>query len=217
MDYKYLSILTNFGCHFECSYCVTKKHGIAIPQTTSDSLDRLGDAIRETGANIISVSGGGDPLYKYTHHYAFYEKLWRFCRRNRIPLEMHTSYVNSHFNYGDCFRVVYHIRRVEDLVLVKRHGGEIVRVVFVVTKDFTEKLIDEIYKYVSISKDIDELSFRQMIDENYEPTYYCYDHLKKYHRDRWWYIEQDDYNLYYVNGEIVDTYKTLARKAPLFY
>lgn len=127
-----------------------------------------------------------------------------------IPLEMHTSYITSDFPYHRCHRVVYHCRTLSDMFKIRRHGNEIVRVVFVVTKDFTPGLITAIADSVKISPYIDELSFRQMIDGNYQTTNYCYEFLKSGHKKDWWYIEQCDYNSYFVNGKIYYEYSKIS-------
>ena len=208
---KYLSILTNFGCHFTCAYCISKKNGISIPKTTVQSLDGLDEAIVHSGATIISVSGGGDPLFDYTRHMDFYDRLFETCDKWNLPLEMHTSYIDSPFPYEKCHRVVYHVRWMIDLDKIKRHGNEKVRVVFVMTPGIRPCTIDAIADYVEHSSVIDELSFRQMVGENYETQYHNHDYLKAGHKKRWWYIEQDDYNTYYVDGRITDSYKSLIR------
>lgn len=65
---KYLSIITNFGCHYTCPYCVVKNNHLDILQTTLEGLDNLSKSIQESKANIISLSGGGDPLFQYPNH-----------------------------------------------------------------------------------------------------------------------------------------------------
>lgn len=204
MEHKYLSIITNFGCHFKCPYCIVKTNGINVPETTIKGLDALKDAVTFTRANIISVSGGGDPLYEYPKHKAYYKKLFELCEEMDIPLEMHTSYTNmKKFPYDKCHRVVYHLRNVFQLQEIKRHGNEIVRAVFVVTEDFNREKIFEIADYVQQHhKNIDELTFRQMVGKDYRTMNYCEDILKERHKELWWYVEQNDYNPYYVNGDI---------------
>lgn len=210
--WNYLSILTNFGCHFQCPYCVTKKQGIDIPPTTVHSLDKLDEAIESTGANIISVSGGGDPLHNYHAHIDFYDRLFCISRRKRLPVEMHTSYIDSAFPYGECYRVVYHLRNVSDILRVKKYHREKVRVVFVVTKEFDQDLVMAIAQFVKTSPDIDELSFRQLIDENYEPSYHLHEFLNEGHKKWWWYIEQGDYNTYFVDGKLSSQFKSLRKE-----
>ena len=203
MENRYLSIITNFGCHYKCPYCVVKSNNMNIPKTTVDGLNPLRDAVAFTGANIISVSGGGDPLHNYTKNKTYYKKLFGICEEIDIPLEMHTSYTNmKKFPYDKCHRVVYHLRSFDQLKEVKRYGNEIVRVVFVVTEDFTGEKIYEISEYVQHHKDIDELTFRQMVGKDYRTTNYYEDLLEGGHGEAWYYVKQGDYNPYYVNGDI---------------
>ena len=67
-------------------------------------------------------------------------------------------------------------------------------------------LIGIIAGYVAGSKEIDELSFRQRVDENYKETYHLHELLTKYHKKLWWYITQSDYNLYFHNGRVYTKY-----------
>lgn len=124
-------------------------------------------------------------------------------------MEIHTSYLNTNFPIEKCERVVYHLRTLEDLTQIKRRGNEIIRVVYVVTKDFNINKIDYIADFVNNSREIDELSFRQMIDNNYKETDYCQEYLLKGHKKRWYYIKQDDYNIYYVNGVVYNHFKDI--------
>lgn len=60
---RYLSIITNFGCHYSCPYCIVKNNGIDVPETTVEGLTNLKQMIISHGCNIVSISGGGDPLH----------------------------------------------------------------------------------------------------------------------------------------------------------
>lgn len=86
-------------------------------------------------------------------------------------------------------------------------GNQIIRVVFVVTEDFTPERIDQIVAKVKANPDIDELSFRQMIDSDYRTTHYCEEYLRAGHKKDWWYIEQGDYNLYYCENKVSTKYE----------
>ena len=115
---QYMSIITNFGCHYKCPYCIVKENNLHIPRTTLAGLDNLEEALKENGCNIVSISGGGDPLHEYEKHVDWYRKLFgivRKCHINSstrpIPVEMHTSYMTDEtsFPFYDCYRVVYHL------------------------------------------------------------------------------------------------------------
>lgn len=209
---KTLSIITNFGCHFTCPYCVVKNNSIDVPVTTNESLDKLKTAVEIVKPDKISVSGGGDPLYYYGLHIDYYDKLFNLCQEMSLPVEMHTSYKNASFPYWKCSKVVYHCMSVDDLSQIKRHGDEVIRVVFVVDESFTPDKIDEIVTHVKNSSVISELSFRQMIDKNYRTTDYCQDYLRQGHKKDWYYIEQNDYNIYFIEGELYDRYEDLKKK-----
>lgn len=207
---KMLSIITNFGCHYTCPYCVVKETGIYIPKTTLESLDLLLDIYQNGNYNGISVSGGGDPMHEYEKHTDYYDKLFSICSENHIPLELHTSYIRDGLPYSHFDLIAFHLINTEDILKVNTLdcGSATKRIVFVVDKNFTEQKIDDIYDIYLCCYDILQLSFRQMILPDYSAAYYCHNHLKEGHKhEKWHYIEQCDYNTYFVNGKITDGYE----------
>ena len=40
---------------------------------------------------------------------------------------------------------------------------------------------------------------------------YIHDYLKAGHKKLWWYIEQNDYNLYYCQNKVYTEYKNIGR------
>lgn len=215
MSDKALSIITNFGCHFRCSECIVKNNHIEVPKTTLEGLNGLADTFIKSNCDKITISGGGDPLFQYEKNVEWYRKLFRILseiskRKGRlIDVEMHTSYLTDQtpFPFYNCHRAVYHVHALEDLKHVYRTGKEIVRVVFVVTPDYTIEEILNIAEYVKNSTDIDELSFRQYVDANYNTVPYLERYLKLGHKKLWYYIEQNDYNLYYAENQTYTRYR----------
>ena len=212
---KYLSIITNFGCHYKCHYCIVKNTGIDVPKTTVGGLDKLVENIDKYGCNWVSISGGGDPLHNLVKNQDWWYKLFEIIPP-RVKLELHTSYISIEYS-GNWFnrqfdRIVYHCHTVNDLYEIKKtKPDQIIRAVFVVTEDFTTELIDEITAIVKNSSVIDELSFRQMVDSDYNATHYCEEYLKAGHQKDWWYIEQCDYNIYYAENEVKFKYEDFRR------
>lgn len=211
---KYLSIITNFGCHYTCPYCIVKNNNLHIPKTTVDGLDNLAEEIDKNNCNWVSISGGGDPLWNFENNIDWYKRFieitYELKSKRELKRELHTSLLrpndlNYMFN-----RVVYHLHDTDQLNEIKRWGNEIVRVVFVVTENFTEQLIDTIAEFCKKSKKIDELSFRQMVDDNYHATDYCKEYLQAGHQKDWWYIGQCDYNLYYCENKVYTEYKAIG-------
>lgn len=41
MNDKYLSVITNFGCHYSCPYCIVKNNHLNIPKTTIHGLIKI--------------------------------------------------------------------------------------------------------------------------------------------------------------------------------
>lgn len=207
---KYLSVITNFGCHYSCPYCIVKNNNLNIPKSTLNGLENLRDEIIKNECNWVSLSGGGDPLFHYEDNTDWYKKFFEIMQSDTHK-ELHTSYINYNgFDYFLFDRVVYHLHNIEQLSEVERFGSEKVRVVYVITEDFTEDLINKIAVFCYNSDNIDELSFRQMVDNRYEATDYCKDYLKNGHQKLWWYIEQCDYNLYYCENKVYTEYKNIG-------
>ena len=165
-------------------------------------LRNLRQTIISNGINIVSVSGGGDPLHDFGKHLKWYVALFDILDRLGVPLEMHTSYLHSGFPMFQCKRVVYHLQNKQQLQEIERMGSEIIRVVFVVTDDMAIDDIKEIAAFVKKSKRINELSFRQRVDTDYKTSFHLHDELLAGHKKDWWYVQQNDYNLYYVENHV---------------
>lgn len=214
---KYLSVITNFGCHYQCPECVVKNNGLKMSKTNKwSSVEGLTSVLKDNpDINWVSVSGGGDPLFHWWENQLWWRYFFYTCKREyNKKIELHTSYKSTDeqfwfFPFERFDRVVYHCHSIEDLYSIGRKGKEIVRVVFVVSDDMTEDDIKEIADFVKICPNIDELSFRQRVDENYNTTYHLHDFLKAGHKKDWWYIEQNDYNLYYHNGKVYTKYRDI--------
>lgn len=61
--------------------------------------------------------------------------------------------------------------------------------------------------FVKNSDCVDELSFRQMVNSDYQEEHYLEDYLKLGHKKLWYYIEQNDYNLYYAENKIYTSFE----------
>lgn len=214
---KYLSIITQFGCHYTCPCCIVKNNNIDIKPTTIESLDLVEKQLKNY--DILSVSGGGDPLFNFNKNIEYYNKLFYICMKNNKPLEMHTSYCDIvGFSFARSFplhRMVYHLRAkdIEDKISsLKKMNNEIVRIVFVVVEEMTVTDVERIVKLVEQNKDISELSFRQMVGKDFETKYYLHDYLKNGHLDKWYYIEQNDYNDYFEEGVIKKGFENFKKE-----
>lgn len=162
--------------------------------------------------NFLSLSGGGDPLFRADEERLnWYRDLSSLCHENDIRFELHTSYIQSRMNrYPVEFNtIVYHCLGIEQLSKIKRVADEVVRVVFVVQEFFTEEYVQSIVDFVNSSELIEELSFRQRMDKDFKETFTLHEYLIAGHQQDWWYIQQDDYNNYIVNDQVVTKYESL--------
>ena len=217
MSKSMLSIMTNFGCHFGCSYCVYRENGINIPKTHVDTFGwtELEEQLELHRGELVSVSGGGDPLYNYDtniENERFYNKLFILLEKYNCRLELHTSLISRWFPYGQCERVVFHFTMPNQIGILRWLDSEIdlrtptIRIVYVVQEHYTKHLINEVVKEVGFNRDVEELSFRQMINKEGQTEYYCHNYLKEGHGKSWYYIEQSDYNEYFVQDHIEKEY-----------
>lgn len=214
-DNRNYSVITNFGCHWQCPYCIVRNTGIQIAETrmgaTYDTVMDLADSGK---MKFLSFSGGGDPLWGLDIRRAYwYASITRSLYEYDIETEMHTSMpsmVKRMYNLAPAVefsRIVYHLRNVNMIRNLDSIDGEMIRVVFVVTPDFTKDKIDAIVKAVKDNPSVDELSFRQMVKPDYSIDHTCEDYLREGHKKEWWYITQGDYNHYIVNDRISDKYE----------
>ena len=220
---KYLSIVTNFGCHYSCPECIVRNNKLKMTPTEEySSYMQLEHVLKNecNDCNWVSVSGGGDPLYHWWEHQAWWTGFFSVCKELGRKIELHTSYYDFDHDDGILMfpferfdRVVYHLHCAEELYRICRRGKEIVRAVFVVDDSMDEYEVSKISVIVQESDDIDELTFRQYVDENYKETYHLHDLLLAGHKKAWWYVTQCDYNTYYHNGRLFKKYTDIFDKS----
>lgn len=88
---KNFSIITDFGCPFACSFCITKsqktKKAFAFDESVFNKIEK-----ESKGYERISVSGGGEPLFIHNKEIEkFYSKLFEFSKQSKIPIHVHTN------------------------------------------------------------------------------------------------------------------------------
>ncbi|MEG1502294.1 MAG: hypothetical protein RR370_02785 [Synergistaceae bacterium] len=203
-----LSVISNFGCDTGCEYCIWKGHKLSGVKTTYENTDwgklrSLTEKLTE-----VSVSGGGDPLFNYEDNRNWWGKLFEICGDTKV--ELHTSKIMSNWEHIDKLgRYVLHIEpnQLDDLSEKIEELSERVnlRLVFVMNDSMTTDNLMDISRFCS-EYDI-ELSFRQLVISG-ETQYILHDFLKDGHENFWHYIEQCDYNLYYMpDNKIYDKYQ----------
>lgn len=95
MDDKYLSIIMNFGCHYSCPECIVRNNKLKMTPTEEySSYDQLWQVLHNecNDCNWVSVSGGGDPLFHWWEHQAWWTGFFSVCKELGRKIELHTSY-----------------------------------------------------------------------------------------------------------------------------
>lgn len=71
MPNRNYSIITNFGCHYQCPYCITKQTGMRLPETDTLEVSRtVLQLIDDDEIDFLSFSGGGDPMHGIQHMFS---------------------------------------------------------------------------------------------------------------------------------------------------
>lgn len=217
MSHRCLSIITQFGCHYTCPYCIVSAQGMNFKRTDETIFPRVIEKLNTGVYDFISLSGGGDPLFNFERNINWYNQLFSIISNQfpNIKVKLHTSYLHLHprLDLSHIYLIAYHVNfnnklypvpaqdynHIESCCMdrIQRHEGITNRVVFVVEDYFTPELIDSIYEYVQKSDNIDQLTFRQMTDKDYKPTMTCYDYLIDGHeKNKWFYVHGTDFNEY---------------------
>ena len=218
------SIITNFGCHYKCPYCIVKKAGLSIPKTDMNlTFETVRFLVKQGKMKSLSFSGGGDPLWQLDEErIKWYHDITTFVKEHGIKTSLHTGLCAAELMQNkkpSAFDTIsYHMNKYGymdyqgEKVLVWRYGGEKVRVVFVVTKSYTEQTIQNIVSNFKKYPLVDELSFRQMVNPDYTADHTCEEYLKAGHGKDWYYIQQGDYNSYIVNDKINNRFENFKEK-----
>ena len=90
---KYISVITNFGCHYSCPYCIVKNNNLQIPRSTIEGLNFLKEETERNQCNWVSLSGGGDPLWNFEGNAEWYKKFFDITS-GKVKIELHTSMPN---------------------------------------------------------------------------------------------------------------------------
>lgn len=88
-----ISIITNFGCSSNCWYCIWKKHELLNNIQTCNNTDwnKLEEFISNNqNKGKVSISGGGDPLYKFSTNQAWWNKTFSILSKFTMLIDIHT-------------------------------------------------------------------------------------------------------------------------------
>lgn len=87
---KNFSIVTNFGCAKRCFFCAFANHRLKMERQPID-WDYLDWCLGRFTGQKVSISGGGDPLYKLEENLSTLKKIVAICRNHGHQVDLHTN------------------------------------------------------------------------------------------------------------------------------
>lgn len=213
------SIITNFGCHHECPYCIS--NAIQVPPTDMAMTAKTAhDMFKFKGLDKLDFSGGGDPLWNLDgERLEWFKSInndarYYHCRQRSV----HTSLYEEATNLSDSgfTLVALHLKEPWEIDTIDRiEGIKIIRAVFVVTPDYTEDRLKDILARFRANKGVNQLTFRQMVRPDGTVDNTLREDLTyggHGYANFWHYTVQDDYSSgYIVNGRVYSKFADIAK------
>ncbi len=207
---KGFSVITDFGCAFSCPYCVWKNHPSNRRHSYPTDWDRLETLIAEIGRDKISVSGGGDPLYRLRDHADWWWTLMAICGGLNKQIQVHTHNHKIPWGWARSFdKIVLHVDAGEPLpqsdirMLARWTELRLVAVLEPGIEAYDLQLLDDLAREVEA-----EVTFRELVGEGGRETKFRLQAMLseiEARNPRARLVHQDDYNIYYMPDNTLRT------------
>lgn len=190
-----ISIITNFGCRANCWYCIWKGHELENINYPTDwnKLEKFICNNKEKGK--VSVSGGGDCLYRFNDYISWWDILFKICNKYDMKIDIHTreKHIDCDF-HKNINRVVFSSDNLLDDVDHFNYISKItkLRITHLVTDKTTVQNIKEYLHYQNITGC--QFTIKQLVgfDDNG-----MYKKIRKEFPDIYC-LDKGDYNIYYM-------------------
>lgn len=191
-----ISVITNFGCHANCWYCVWKGHELENVNEKTDwnKLEQFLFDNKEKGK--VSVSGGGDCLYEYGQYVDWWTKFFKIAAQLNLLVDVHTREKFTHQSFWKKYinRCVFSSDYLPNDIdylgfLVKLVK---VRITHVVTADTTFDMIDNYLHFQE--KTGCQFTIKELVGHSDNGMY-------KKIREKYpeiYHLDKGDYNIYYM-------------------
>jgi len=214
--HRKLSLITNFGCSHKCWYCIWNSHPLKHINLETDwnKFEKLASRYCEYN-NVISVSGGGDCLYKYNQNKDWWNQLFQIAEKLKIKINVHSrtkiedeeflSKINKYvFSSDDLDKDISYLNYLIHTVPIR------VRIVHVVTADTTDviaqKYIDFCFKHMVHC----QLTFKELVgfSDNGRYKELKSKYLGKYNTI---FLNTGDYNIYFMPNNKIYSHFNLIK------
>ena len=191
-----ISIITNFGCRAECWYCIWKGHELEYANEPTDWNKLEQFLIDNKNKGKVSVSGGGDCLYKYGEYSEWWSKLFEITNKLNMLVDVHTreKFTNDWFWKNRINRCVFSSDKLRDDEKYLSYLSELtkIRVTHLITADTTYDMIDA---YLGFQNKIGcQFTVKELV--GYDDKGMFLKVREKY--PEIYYLEEGDYNTYYM-------------------
>jgi len=200
-----ISIITNFGCRANCWYCIWKGHELehVNEKTNWSKLERF--LIEHKDKGKVSISGGGDCLYKYDKRVVWWKKLFTITKRLNMKVDVHTreKFTDEAFWRRDINKCVFSSDSLGDDLEYLEYLSRLIqlRITHLVTGNTTDAMIEE---YLFFKKRVGcQFTIKELIkfDDNNR-----YKEIREKYPDIY-YLDAGDYNIYYMpDNSVRDTF-----------
>jgi len=198
-----ISVITNFGCNANCWYCIWKGHELEHINEPTDwnKLEKFLYNNRNKGK--VSVSGGGDCLYKYDKHVDWWIKFFEITLNLNMLIDIHTrkkfthqSFWRKHIN-----RCVFSSDKLNQDEKYLRYLSQLtkIRIIHLVTANTTIGMIND---YLKFQKEIEcQLTIKELVGYSDNGMY---QKIKKEYPNIYS-LDKGDYNIYYMPDNSIRT------------
>lgn len=191
-----ISVITNWGCRSNCWYCIWKGHELEHIQldTDWDKLEKFLADNKDKGK--VSVSGGGDCLYKYDEHVGWWIKFFEITSNLNMLVDVHTreKFTHQSFWKNHINRCVFSSDKLDNDIEYLRYLSELtkIRITHLITANTTFSMIDD---YLNFQNEIGcQFTVKELIGYDDGGIY-------KRVRDKYpeiFNLDAGDYNIYYM-------------------
>jgi len=191
-----ISVITNFGCRADCWYCIWKGHPLENINEETD-WEKLEDFLcsnRDKGK--VSVSGGGDCLYKYDRYVGWWIKFFEITSHLNMLVDVHTreKFTKQSFWRKHVHRCVFSSDNLSDDADYLRYLCTLtkIRITHLVTANTTFEMIKQ---YLIFKEEFQcQFTIKELVGHDDNGMY------KKIREEfpSVYHLDEGDYNIYYM-------------------
>ena len=201
-----ISIITNWGCRRNCWYCVWEKHPLknVCLDTDWEKLEGFLKMYQYKGK--VSISGGGDSLFKFEEKKHWWNNLFKLCNKYKLKIDIHTREKLYNRSFWEkinkcvlsCDVLSNDISFFNYILNITK-----LRITKVITYETTDKNIEDFIDFCKVNKC--ELTFKELYGFEYKHNKRYKEIKAKY--PQCFYLDTGDYNIYYMpDNSITDKF-----------